>query len=126
MTDKEFMSLVDEGISALPEKIKSLMRNVVVVIADDISIEQKTDMSFDETETVFGLYEGVPQTERGVDYQALPDKITIFKKPILEAYTDPIDIKECVENTVWHEVAHHFGYGDPWIEREEERRNRQK
>ena len=66
----------------------------------------------------------VPQTERGVDYQALPDKITIFKKPILEAYSDPKDIKECVENTVWHEVAHHFGYGEEWIAREEKVRGK--
>jgi predicted Zn-dependent protease with MMP-like domain len=124
MDDKEFLNLVDAGISALPQKIKSLMQNVAVVIADDILADQRKEMDLEESEIVFGLYEGVPQTERGVDYQALPDKITIFKNPILETYTDPQDIKECVENTVWHEVAHHFGYGDPWIEKEEETRGK--
>ena len=126
MTDEQFMRLVDAGIEALPEKIRALMNNVALVIEDELSSEKRQEMEFSEGDIVFGLYEGIPQTERGAEYQALPDKITIFKKPILEAYDDPDDIKECVENTVWHEVAHHFGYGDPWIEREEESRGKRK
>lgn len=126
MTDQEFMNLVDAGVSVLPERIKSLIRNVAVVVDEEISEEKMREMGFEAGDVVFGLYEGVPQTERGVEYQSLPDKITIYKKPILEAYSDPADIKECVENTIWHEVAHHFGYGDPWIEREEGRRGKDK
>ena len=126
MKDEEFMSLVDAGIASLPSRVRSLMDNVAVVVEDDLSSAKRKEMGFDMDETVFGLYEGIPKTERGADYQALPDKITIFKKPILDTYSDPEDIKQCVENTVWHEVAHHFGYGDPWIEREEGRRGKQK
>lgn len=126
MSDDEFMNLVDSAIRALPDKVRDLMLNVAVVIDEEISADKMKEMGFEVGDVVFGLYEGIPQTERGVDYQSLPDKITIYKRPILEAYSDPLDIKECVENTVWHEVAHHFGYGDPWIEREEERRGREK
>lgn len=126
MIDQEFMTLVDAGIAALPERIRKMMTNVVVVIEDEITKEKLAEMGFEEGDVVFGLYEGIPLTERGFDYQSLPDKITIFKRPILEAYKDPEDIKECVENTVWHEVAHHFGYGDPWIEKEEDERGKRK
>lgn len=124
MSDDEFMNLVDAAIMALPDKVRNLMLNVAVVIDEEISDDKMKEIGFEKGDVVFGLYEGVPQTERGVDYQSLPDKITIYKRPILEAYSDLQDIKECVENTVWHEVAHHFGYRDPWIEREEDRRGK--
>lgn len=126
MTDAEFMKLVEAGIDSLPLKIRKEIDNVAIVIDDEITALKMNEMGFEPGDVVFGLYEGIPKTERGVEYQALPDKITIFKKPILETYSDPEDIKSCVENTVWHEVAHHFGYGDPWIEREEERRGKEK
>ena len=126
MSDEEFMKLVEQGLSALPEHIRSQMNNVAVVIDDEIRPEKKDGMGFGDNHAVFGLYEGVPQTERGVSYQALPDKITIYKRPILEAYTEEQDIKECIENTIWHEVAHHFGFGEEWIAREEERRGKKK
>jgi predicted Zn-dependent protease with MMP-like domain len=126
MPDEEFMYLVDAAIVALPERVRGLMVNVAVVIADELPDDKRKELGFGTDEIVFGLYEGVPQTERGVDYQSLPDKITIFKRPILSAYSAPADIKECVENTVWHEMAHHFGYGDPWIEREERARDKEK
>ncbi len=126
MNDEQFMALVEAGIEALPARIRELMKNVAIVIDDEISPAKKREMGFEPDAAVFGLYEGIPQTERGVDYQALPDKITIFKNPILSTYSDLGDIQECVENTIWHEVAHHFGYGDPWIEKEERVRNKEK
>lgn len=126
MIDEEFLQLVEEGIKMLPERIRALIQNVAIVIDDDISDIKRMEMGFEAGEVVFGLYEGIPLPERGVEYQALPDKITIFKNPILAAYSDPLDIKECVENTVWHEVAHHFGYGEEWIAKEEERRGKEK
>lgn len=126
MDDSIFMSWVEDGIAALPAHIRAMMDNVAIVIDDDLSLEKRRELGFDDEEIVFGLYEGIPRTERGIDYQALPDKITIFKRPILAAYRDPNDIRACIENTVWHEVAHHFGYGDPWIENEERKRGKTK
>ena len=60
--------------------------------------------------TLFGLYEGVPRTKRGSGYSfVLPDKITIFQKPIEEAARDEEHLRRIVRDTVWHEFAHHFG-----------------
>lgn len=124
MTDTEFEKLVAEGIDELPERIRAKMHNVAIVVADEPTEQQKAQHGLTEGETLFGLYEGVPQTERGFDYVALPDKITIFKKPILGAYAEPSDIRACVLNTVWHEVAHHFGMDEEEVEREEIKRGK--
>lgn len=126
MTDEEFGKLVDEAIDAIPEHIRARMQNVAITFADAPTDDELREQGMKPGHVLFGLYQGIPLPDRGAEYMALPDKITIYKKPILAAYTDPADIKECVENTVWHEVAHHFGYDDPWIRKEEERRGKQR
>jgi predicted Zn-dependent protease with MMP-like domain len=125
MSDEEFLKLVDAGIDALRPDVKERMKNVAIVIADEPSLLQREENGLAEEDTLFGLYEGIPQTERGVtDDLVLPDKITIFKLPILKTYSDPEDIATCVENTVWHEVAHHFGMEEDEVEVEERRRGK--
>jgi predicted Zn-dependent protease with MMP-like domain len=101
------------------------MRNVAIVIADKPTPIQRRENNIKRGEVLFGLYEGVPQTERGLeDFPMLPDKITIFKKAILDTYSDPEDIRQCVENTVWHEVAHHFGMDEDEVAQEEFKRGK--
>jgi predicted Zn-dependent protease with MMP-like domain len=125
MTDEEFLKLVDAGVDALPAHILARIENVAVVIADDPTPQQRDAEGLADGETLFGLYEGVPLTERGANYGfVLPDKITVFKNPILATYHRPEDITACVANTVWHEVAHHFGFDDPWIYEEEKKRGK--
>lgn len=125
MSDEEFLRLVDEGVAALRPDILEKLDNVAIVIADEPTEAQRQELGLAAEETLFGLYEGVPQSERGLtDEVLLPDKITIFKHPILATYSDPTDIAVCVENTVWHELAHHFGWDEEWVEREEERRGK--
>jgi len=68
------------------------------------------------------LYEGVPQTKRGYYGQVLPDKITIFQKPIEKYASSESKIREMVKNTVWHEIAHHFGMDEKRVREAESRR----
>jgi len=75
---------------------------------------------------IFGLYEGVPQTKRWHYGQVLPDKITIFKKPIERIARSENEIKEIVKNTVWHEIAHHFGLDEKRVKEAESRRKKLK
>ncbi len=125
MSDEEFLKLVDAGIDALREDIKERMRNVAIVIADKPSKTQRKENALQTGDVLFGLYEGVPQTERGIeDFLIMPDKVTIFKDAILAAYSDPQEIAECVANTVWHEVAHHFGMDEDEVQHEEIRRGK--
>lgn len=125
MTDEEFLQLVDAGVNALRPEIQERLQNVAIVIADHPTPEQRAESGLGPDDTLFGLYEGVPLSERGVDEGfRMPDLITIFKEPILAAYSDPADIAQCVENTVWHELAHHFGWDEEWVAAEEERRGK--
>ena len=125
MTDQEFLKLVDNGVEALGEEVLKRIKNVAIVLADKPTSEQLEETDLDEEGVLFGLYEGVPLSERGLeDKFRLPDKITIFKNAILDTYLEPQDIVECIENTIWHEVAHHFGWDEEWIEKEEKIRGK--
>lgn len=122
---KEFEKIVKEGIKAIPEKFLRKLNNVAIVIEDEPTPAQKKKLNIHPNWTLFGLYEGVPQARRGINYSAvLPDKITIFQKPIEDEAGDEEDIKEIVKNTVWHEIAHHFGMGETRVQRAEAKRRK--
>ena len=128
MTDERFEQLVSEGIDTIPEKFIKRLDNVAIVIADEPTREQLKKNHIEKGSTLLGLYEGIPLTARGEFYgngEVLPDKITIFKNPLLAtAGHDEQALKEAVRDTVWHEIAHYFGYSDEGIEmREGEGRN---
>ena len=107
-----FEQLVADAIESLPERYLSKFENVVVVVKDRPSREQRAYHGLLPGETLFGLYEGVPMTERGSYSPAMPDRITIFRRP-LEQYCDTEEeLAREVRNTVVHEVAHFFGIDD--------------
>ena len=109
----DFEKLVREGIRYIPEKFLRKLDNVAIVIEDEPTLAKKKKLNIHSGWTLLGLYEGVSQTRRGANYNAvLPDKITIFQKPIIEEARDEKDLKEIVRNTVWHEIAHHFGMSE--------------
>lgn len=123
MTDERFEQLVSEGIEQIPAKFLQKLHNVAVVIADEPTVEQLTENHIPDGDTLLGLYEGIPLIERGDAYggMVLPDKITIFKLPVLEeAGENEKEIRRVVKETVWHEIAHYFGYNDIEIEVREE------
>ncbi len=124
MTDEQFKSLVEEGISALPPWVHDELTNVVFLVADVPNDRQRIENDLGAHDVLFGLYEGVPLTERGDESPLLPDIITVFKDSILSTYTTEEEIRACVHNTVWHEVAHYFGHDEAWVREEEIRRGK--
>ncbi len=122
MTNEEFEKLVGEGIDAIGEKFLSRLKNVEVIIEDDPTPQQMEKLKLHNT-LLFGLYEGVPLTKRQSYGQVLPDKITIFKNSIERVYTRPEDIRQAVKNTVWHEIAHHFGMDEEQVRAAEHKRD---
>jgi len=119
----EFKKIVKEGIDLIPEKFLQKLKNVAIVIEDEPTPAQRKKVNLHPGWTLFGLYEGIPQLNRGANYNAvLPDKITIFQKPIEAAAGDEKNIKEIVKNTVWHEIAHHFGMNEARVRQAEARR----
>ena len=122
MNRTQFEEYVDEGIAALPEWVRKELNNVAFLLSDAPTRTQREENDLGENDTLFGLYEGVPLSERGNTEVLMPDRITIFMEPILEIYKREDDVRECVKNTIWHEVAHHFGHGEEWVEAEEQKR----
>lgn len=109
-TDEEFEQYVNEGFSAIPPLYMEKLDNVAIVIADEPTPEQREKLKLRCHDLLFGLYEGIPLTKRGVNYSLVtPDKITIFKLPIAAVSRSVEEIKEQVRNTLWHEIAHYYG-----------------
>ncbi|MEJ0021402.1 MAG: metallopeptidase family protein [Candidatus Doudnabacteria bacterium] len=123
MNDEEFEQLVNDGIEAIPQKFLDLLNNVAIVIEQEPNPEQIQKHNLVHGRTLLGLYEGVPQSRRGANYTAvLPDKITIFRGPILRIAVEPDRIKQMVKDTVWHEIAHHFGMDEAEVRKAETKR----
>ena len=113
MSYDDFADLAFEALDALPAWVHALLSNVQVVVEDAPTPEQLQSVDLPEDDALLGLYEGIPQTERTSDYGlVLPDKITIFRLPILEFCESKDEIMDEVRQTVVHELAHHFGIDD--------------
>jgi predicted Zn-dependent protease with MMP-like domain len=112
-----FESLISQAVSELPAEFRDRLQNVAIIVEDYPSDELKQQMGLSPDDTLFGLYEGVPLTERGFFEQPLyPDRILIFQRAIEEECDSAEEIKEEVKTTLVHEVAHFFGMSDDSLE----------
>ncbi len=105
--------LVQETLGNLPHELRSRISNLEIVIEDRPSREQLRAAGIQPPMTLFGLYQGVPLKDRGAWYgNVLPDKITIFRKPIEAHSRTWDDLVRIVRQTVLHEIGHHFGLSE--------------
>lgn len=109
MTNEQFEKLIGEVMDELPEQHMRQVQNVAIVYADEPTPEQREKLKLRDDQTLFGLYEGVPLTQRGGMTHFGPDKITIFKQPALAAAQNYQALRAEVKHTLWHEIAHYFG-----------------
>lgn len=110
MTRGEFERLVERALVSLPADFRRHLENVQVVVQTRPSVELLQEMGVPEEETLFGLYQGTPLTEREERQEPrMPDRILIFQEPIEEACGSRAEVEEEVRRTVVHEVAHFFG-----------------
>jgi predicted Zn-dependent protease with MMP-like domain len=122
MTRQRFRQLVEEALEEIPRRFRKEMKNVAVVVEDEPSPELLDEMGMEPGETLFGLYQGTPLTERRWDFgNTLPDKISIYQKPTEEACETEDDIRDCVAETVIHEFGHYFGMSEEEIEEIEDK-----
>jgi len=113
----DFSELLDSAIQELPEEFRKKLENVAILVEDYPSEELRERMEVPDDEYLFGLYEGVPLTERGYfEAPLLPDRIFIFQKEIEDAFDTPEEIKEELKITLVHEIAHFFGLDDDYLE----------
>ena len=110
ISDGEFNQIIADALDTLPKQRIESLQNVAITFADDPTPEQLKKQHIHPGQLLLGLYEGIPLTARGNGYNmVLPDKITIFKNPILKVTGDIDSFKEQVRKTLWHEIAHYYG-----------------
>lgn len=106
---EEFEALVEQALDGLPEEFAGLLDNVVVMVEEEPDPEDLDALGMEPGEELFGLYQGVPLGERDSGYTALPDRVLIYRGPILRACDNRRDVIREVRETVIHELGHHFG-----------------
>jgi predicted Zn-dependent protease with MMP-like domain len=122
MTRARFEQLVAEAIRTIPPRFRDHLRNIAVIVEDEPSDALLNDMEIDPPDTLFGLYQGTPLTERSWDYgNALPDRIVLYQGPIEDASDTEDDVVVSVGETLIHEVGHYFGLSEEELEEIEER-----
>jgi predicted Zn-dependent protease with MMP-like domain len=122
MTRHRFERLVEEALRTIPRRFRREIRNVAVIVEDEPSAELLGEMGIEPPDTLFGLYQGTPLTERSWSHSsALPDRIVIYQRPIELACESEDEIVVTIGETVIHEFGHYFGLSEEEIEEIEDR-----
>lgn len=110
MTRARFEQLVMKAVKGLPQRFKKKMENIAVVVEDWPSRQILSSMGIRRRDNLLGLYQGVPYPKRGYDYgNVLPDKITIYQRPIESLCRTDDEIKTKIQEVIVHEIGHYFG-----------------
>jgi predicted Zn-dependent protease with MMP-like domain len=122
VTRDEFKRLVEEAIDDIPRRFRREMKNIAVVVEDEPPPHLLAEMEIEPPDSLYGLYQGTPLTERGWGHgNVLPDRITLYQRPIEEDSDDHEDTIVCIAETLIHEIGHYFGLSEEEIEEIEEK-----
>jgi predicted Zn-dependent protease with MMP-like domain len=122
MTRGAFERLVAEAVTLIPKRFRREMQNLALVVEDEPSAELLEEMEIEPPDSLYGLYQGTPLPERSWAFgNALPDRITIYQRPIEEDCDDEDEMRAVIGETLIHEVGHYFGMSEEEIEEIEEK-----
>lgn len=122
MTRQRFERLVLEAVALIPRRFRRVMKNLAVVVEDEPSADLLEEMEIEPPDSLYGLYQGVPLPERAWAHgNSLPDRITIYQRPIEEDCDDEDEVRAVIGETLIHEVGHYFGMSEEEIEEIEEK-----
>jgi len=121
MTRLEFERRVADALATIPKRFRSAMTNLAILIEDEPSAVLLREMEIQPPDTLFGLYQGTPLTERSWSYgNTLPDRILLFQGPHEREAVDEDDLVASIGETLIHEIGHYFGLSEEEIEEIEE------
>ena len=127
MTPQEFDRLVERACAKIPGRFRRRLENIAFVVEAEPSARQLAEARVPPGQTLLGLYQGRPLTRRSVaDAFVMPDQIVIFQGPHERLARSPAHLRELVEQTVWHEVAHYFGMDERRVRAAERVRRRKR
>lgn len=109
ISDDHFQELIDEALVSLPGEHAKQLKNVAILYEDHPTPEQRASTNLHPNQTLLGLYEGVPLSQRNGYDRLYPDKITLFKGPLSANANTLQELKAEIRHTLWHEIAHYFG-----------------
>src|SRR5579885_95554 len=113
MRTSDFDEIVEKALRNIPARFRSRMNNVAVVVEDEPATSLIRERGVSPGGTILGLYQGRPLSQRSVfEPFALPDRITVFQGPHERLARSREDLERLVEQTLWHEIAHHFGMNE--------------
>ena len=112
MRRSRFRRLVQQALDEIPEELAGRMDNVVILVRNQPTGEERESLGLGPGQTLLGLYVGQPLTNRGFYGETLPDRIMIYQEPIESISRSEEEVVAQVRETVLHEVAHHFGIDD--------------
>lgn len=116
-----FEKLVADALAGIPPEFRTAMQNIAIAVEDEPSADLLQEMEVEPSDTLFGLYQGTPLTERHWDYgNTLPDRILIFQGPHEREADDEEDLVASIAETLIHEIGHYFGLSEDEIAQIEE------
>ena len=116
-----FERLVAEALASIPRRFKNAMQNIAIVVEDEPSASLLDEMEIEPPDTLLGLYQGTPLTERSWGHgNTLPDRVLIFQGPHERDADDEDDLVVAIGETLIHEIGHYFGMSEEQIEEIEE------
>jgi predicted Zn-dependent protease with MMP-like domain len=122
MDRAQFERLVADALASIPRRFRDAMTNLAIVVEDEPARELLREMEIEPPDTLFGLYQGTPLTERRWDYgNALPDRILLFQGPHEREADDEDDLVVSIGETLIHEIGHYFGLSEEQIEEIEDK-----
>jgi predicted Zn-dependent protease with MMP-like domain len=118
----QFEKYVAEALASIPQRFRKAMQNIAIVVEDEPSRELLEEMDIEPPDTLLGLYQGTPLTERHWGYgNTLPDRVLIFQGPHERSAEDEDDLIVAIAETLIHEIGHYFGLSEEEIEEIEEK-----
>lgn len=109
VSDQQFEQLISDALEEITKSQGRKIDNVAIIYQDEPSSQQRKALKLNNNQTLYGLYEGIPLSKRQGARTILPDKITIYKKPMEMSSANMTMLKAQVKHTLWHEIAHYYG-----------------
>jgi predicted Zn-dependent protease with MMP-like domain len=109
VSDEQFQDLINQALTGLPGEHAKGIANVAILYDEDPTLKQRQKANLNSHQTLLGLYEGTPLSQRQGMTRIYPDKITLFKGPLTRMSQGLPQLQEQIRHTLWHEIAHYYG-----------------
>lgn len=109
VNNEQFQKLIDQALTELPGDHVKNIKNVAILYEDQPTFEQRQKLELRGNQTLLGLYEGTPLSRRQGMTPVFPDRITLFKIPLMSRANNQAELEEDIRHTLWHEIAHYYG-----------------